>query len=131
MQAVWSAVINVYAALAVVPYVSFFAVWTVVFLAARNKKKATRTAMDVTFVLLIGSVFVLLRQTTGSGALFWVLVFFLLLTAGLVGREQNRRHGRVDPVKVVKFVSRSGFLLFSAMYIGLTIVSIFRFAVAG
>lgn len=131
MQAVWSAVINVYAALAVVPYVSFFAVWFVVFLAVRNKKTATRTAMDVTFVLLIGSVFVLLRQTTGSGALFWVLVFFLLLTAGLVGREQNRRHGRVDPVKVVKFVSRSGFLLFSAMYIGLTIVSIVRFAVSG
>jgi len=129
MKAIWEAVVNIYAALALVPYLSFAVIWGAVYGFTRNKKQTTRAAMDATFLLLIGSVAYMVRDLTGSLFLFWSVVLLMLVSAGFIGREQNRKNGFVHVAKLAKWVSRTGFLLFSFLYILLVAFSIGRFFV--
>jgi len=115
---------NIYAALALFPFLSFPAVWAVVYVILRDKKKSSYLALDVTTVLLLGSVYAMSRQALFSNILFWSVVLLLLIFAGWLGREQNRKRGYIDGWKIFKVVWRFAFLLFSVLYVPLMLAGI-------
>lgn len=130
MGAVINVISHIYAMLAVVPFVSFFIIWLLVFLLSRDKKRSTGAAMDITFILLLGSNAILTERVFGSRFGFWLLVLILLVAAGWIGREQNRLRGKVHIPKLLKIVFRGGFLLLSVVYFILLIASIVTYVAA-
>lgn len=85
--------------------------------------------MDITSVLLIGSVSIMLHEIFRSWFVFWLLMLLFLIAAGLIGRQQNVLHGSIDVAKILKILSRIGFLVLSLIYIVLVIISISNYMV--
>jgi hypothetical protein len=108
---------SVYTFLALVPFVSFFVAWGVVYGLTKNKKKATHTAIDVTTLFLIGSVSVLTKKLLGSEMGLWFVVLLFLVSGGLIGNLQNRMKGKIDLRKIVKTLLRLGFVVLSTCYV--------------
>lgn len=127
MEAVIDIISRIYAALAVMPFASFFVIWFAVFMLSRDKKISTGAAMDLTFILLLGSISILMERVFGSRFGFWLLVLLLLIAAGWIGREQNRLKGRINLPRLLKVVSRGGFLVLSAVYLILLIIGICQY----
>lgn len=115
---------QIYAFMAMLPFLSFFLFWFVTYLIVRDKKRSTRTAVDVTTFFLLGSVYMMCEQTLSSVFLFWLAILLLLIAAGWIGREQNQKRGKILPLKIVRAVWRFAFLLFSMMYVLLSLVGI-------
>lgn len=108
---------TVYTFLALVPFVSFFAAWGIVYGMTKDKKKATSIAIGVTTLFLIGSVSVLTKRLLDSEMGFWIVFLLFLIAGGLIGNLQNRVKGKVDPVKIVRALLRLGFVVLSACYV--------------
>lgn len=121
---------SVYTFLALVPFVSFFAAWGIVFGIYRDKKKATYAAIDVTTLFLIGSVSLMTRSLFQSGLGLWLVVLLFLITGGLLGNMQNRLKGKIDPVKIARTLLRLGFVVLSACYVLLLFIGIGKYIVA-
>ncbi|WP_438446290.1 DUF3397 family protein [Gorillibacterium sp. sgz5001074] len=111
-----------YEGLAAYPFVTFGGIWIAAYLIRRNKRTATRSAMDLSFFIMIGSVSGLLNVLTGGKWGFWLLLFVILTAAGLKGRELENRSGRLDPAALFRWISRPGFLVLSVLYVLLWLV---------
>ncbi|MFH5182810.1 DUF3397 domain-containing protein [Paenibacillus sp. TAB 01] len=120
---------TVYTFLALVPFVSFFAAWGIVYGMTKDKKKATSAAIDVTTLFLIGSVSVLTKRLLDSEFGLWFVVLMFLIAGGLIGNMQNRLKGKVDPVKVLKAMLRLGFVVLSACYLLLLCIGLGKYII--
>ncbi|MDB5052310.1 MAG: hypothetical protein JWM44_360, partial [Bacilli bacterium] len=96
--------VHFYAALAFIPYLSFIVLWFITYFITHDKKKSTRISIDVTTLLLIGAVARQLHKLFGSSLGFWILLFILLLSAGLIGRQQNDLRGTVNVMRILKIM---------------------------
>lgn len=108
--------------LAAMPYLSFAVVWLLAFLLLGHLKKASFAAMDVTFFVLVGSVFFRAREVFGSSWPGWLLIFLLLLAGGIVGRRQEAAGGGLRPLRIVMILSRTGFFALGIIYIVLLFI---------
>jgi hypothetical protein len=120
---------TVYTFLALVPFVSFFAAWGIVYWLSRDKKKATHIAIDITTFFLVGSVSVLTRQLFGTGFGLWAVILLFLIAGGLLGNLQNRVRGRINLYKIVKTLLRFGFVILSACYVLLVFIGIGKYII--
>ncbi|TDF96698.1 DUF3397 domain-containing protein [Paenibacillus piri] len=120
----------IYTFLALVPFVSFFAVWGIAYWLTRDKKRSTHAAIDVTTIFLIGSVSVMTRQLFGTGFGLWAVVLLFLIAGGLIGNLQNRTKGRINLYKIVKSLLRLGFVVLSASYVLLLFIGIGKYIVS-
>ena len=121
---IWDFIVHLYSALALMPYATFVGIWIITYLVTRNKRKSTYLSMDATVFFLFGPVMVLMEQVTGSRLPFWIIVLLILISAGFIGREQNRKRGKVDGTKLFRWMTRTGFLLFSLAYVVLVIAGL-------
>jgi hypothetical protein len=126
MSAVYQFFINVYIALAVVPYMVFAGVWVVSYLVWKNKQKSMKLAMDVTTFFLISSVAALVKSVFGFSFILWFIILLMLISFGLAGGYQYRIKGRLDIVKVVRLIWRLTFALFAILYILLLLVELIK-----
>ncbi|PZE22664.1 DUF3397 domain-containing protein [Paenibacillus xerothermodurans] len=115
---------TVYTFLALVPFVAFFAAWGITYWFTRNKRKATHAAIDVTTLFLIGSVSVITRELFGTSFGLWAVVLLFLIAGGLLGNLQNRIKGKINLLKIVRTLSRLGFVVLSACYLVLICIGI-------
>ncbi|MBD2861799.1 DUF3397 domain-containing protein [Paenibacillus sp. IB182363] len=118
--------IHIYAFTAAVPFLWFFILWIGVYLWRRDTKKATKLAMDVTTLLLIGSVHAMFLQIFHSDFGFFLILLFFLIGYGLVGNFQYRMKGKLDHVKIVRLLWRLGFLCLSVVYLLFLVVGLIK-----
>ena len=130
MSAVWNWFVNLYAMLAVLPFLSFCLIWIVFFFVYRDKKRALRMSIDITTFLLIGAVSGMIDATFASqfGG-FWMILLFFLILAGLLGNAQNRLKGQINVRKLVRAVWRLGFVALGSLYVILLFVGIMKYII--
>jgi hypothetical protein len=117
MSAIWGSLVQAYAFLAVVPVIPFFLVYWIVKVRRADRRKAIRTAMDVTTAFLIGCVAMLLNRRLSTDFGLYFIILLLLIGGGLIGNAQNRIRGKVDTSKLVRGVWRLTFFLMGLMYL--------------
>src|SRR5690606_19526224 len=110
-------IIHIYAVMAIVPMIPFAIAWFVVYAYKKEKKLATKRAMDVTTALLFGVVAVLYNEVFQSNFGLYLLLLIFLLGFGLLGNMQQRTKGKVDFRRTARAVWRLGFMGLSAAYI--------------
>ena len=130
-SALWNIILQLYAVLALLPFVSFFLFWAIAY-AVKKEQKATQIAMDVTTLLLVGIV------SSGIDNVFpnfiggiWIVILIFLLMAGLIGNAQNRIHGQVDVRRLLRAVWRIGFFTLAVAYILLVLIGIIKYFFRG
>jgi hypothetical protein len=123
---IYDFLLNIYAWLAALPFVTFILIWFGAYLFLKNKKMTTRLSMDITMLFLIGSVSVIWNQLFQAGFGFWLIMLALLIAFGLIGGYQNQTKGKTDLVKVFRVVWRLGFLTLSILYIVLLLANILK-----
>lgn len=131
-SALWNIILQLYAVLALLPFVSFFLFWAIAYAVKKERKKATQIAMDVTTLLLVGIV------SSGIDNVFpnfiggiWIVILIFLLMAGLIGNAQNRIHGQVDVRRLLRAVWRIGFFTLAVAYILLVLIGIIKYFFRG
>ncbi|WP_325176727.1 DUF3397 domain-containing protein [Paenibacillus alkalitolerans] len=112
----------IYAALSVMPFISFVLVWFAVYLIKKDKKLAVARSMDVSTALLVGSVTVLYNEVFNSTFGIYLLLLLFLAGFGLLGNMQHRKKGRIDAKRIFRVVWRMGFLGLSTAYVMLSLV---------
>jgi hypothetical protein len=117
-------IVNLYKALAYIPHLTFIVVWFLIYFLKRDKKKSTRLAIDITTVLLLGTVSMQMNKLFGSWLGFWFMLLIILLATGLIGRQQNDLRGFVHLPRIFKILSRIGFVILSFFYVILLIIGI-------
>ena len=121
---IWESIKHVYATLAVIPIIPFLLVYFGLGAFTGDRKKAFRTAMDVTTALLIGCVAVLFdRIFHSSFGLYGILLIFLL-GAGLLGNVQYRSKGNIDVGRITRVIWRLGFFIMGLFYVVLMCIGI-------
>jgi len=118
---------QLYMIMAGVPFAVFVVLWGILYGVTRDKKRATRTSMDITVLLLIGSVSMMIKQIFGTNFGFWFILLVFLVAAGLIGNLQNRVKGAINPVKMMKVLFRMGFMLLSVCYILLVMIGVGKY----
>ncbi|MCR8634983.1 MULTISPECIES: DUF3397 domain-containing protein [Paenibacillus] len=121
---------TIYTFLALVPFVSFFAAWGIVYWVTGDKKRATHFAIDITTLFLIGSVSLMTRQLFGTGFGLWFVLLLFLIAGGLIGNMQNRMKGKINFYKIIKSLLRLGFVVLSACYVLLLFIGIGKYIIS-
>lgn len=127
MQASIEVMLELYSRLAEMPFMAFAVLWGVGYLVSKNSRSATRFAMDLTFWVLIGGVADRLRLWTGSAWLLWAILFLLLVAAGRTGRRMERTRGGADALHLFRWMTRSGFLVLTGLYM---VILVFQLGIA-
>lgn len=117
MSAVGEVVAKIYMVLAGLPFIPFIAVYLMGTIRGMEKRKAVQLAMDITNVFLIGIVAALISTRSGSSFGFYLILLVMLIGAGLIGGAQNRKRGKIDPVKIFRAVWRLSFFALAVLYI--------------
>jgi hypothetical protein len=120
-------VASIYAVMAVVPFLSFFLLWFILYAMRKDKKEATRRTMDVTSVLLVGSVSSMYYQLFHSTFGLFLIIFLMLVCYGLVGNVQYRTKGAIQHKRLLQVTLRIGFLALSAMYVVLLLIGMIQY----
>lgn len=123
MQALLEAFVRAYAAMSVVPFITFGLVWFAVYLIKKDKKLAFVWAMDISTLSLIGAVAVLYNMVFHSSFGIYLLLLIFLLGFGVMGNVQHRKKGRIDGKRIFRALWRLGFVGLSAAYFILAVVS--------
>lgn len=124
MSWIVDAFIWLYAVLAIAPFLPFAFVWIAVYISRKEKKLATKRAMDVTTFALVGVVAVLYNDVFQSTFGLYLLLLLFLLGFGLLGNMQQRTRGRFDLMRTLRAVWRLGFLGLTAAYFLLMAIGI-------
>jgi len=117
MQAVGEWIAYVYKFMAVLPFIPFALTYWIAVRRGLEKRAALHLAMDVTNLFLIGIVASRLNDRTNSGFGLYLIALFMLIGAGLIGGAQNRKRGKIDPVKIFRAVWRLSFFALAALYV--------------
>ncbi|AVF21658.1 DUF3397 domain-containing protein [Paenibacillus larvae] len=131
METLWDWLTSLYAVMAVLPFLSFFVFWLILYGVSKKKKTATKLSADITTFLLIGSVYSLWNRLFNSSFGLWLALLFVLVSFGLIGGYQNRQHGKADFSKVARISWRISFLCFTVLYAALLIWNIGKSLLAG
>ncbi|WP_082083934.1 DUF3397 domain-containing protein [Paenibacillus beijingensis] len=126
MQWLWESMKQAYAFLAIVPIIPFAIVYYGYGALIRDRKRALRTAMDVTTLMLIGCVAVLFNRLFSNSFGLYGILLLMLIGGGLLGNLQFRSKGEVDVKRVVRAVWRIGFFIMSVLYVLLMFVGLSR-----
>jgi hypothetical protein len=118
---------NVYAVMAVVPFLSFFLLWFIFYAIRKDKKEATQRTMDITSVLLVGSVSSMYYQLFQSSFGFFLIVFLMLVCYGMVGNVQYKSRGAIQHKRLLQVTLRVGFLALSAIYMVLLLIGMIQY----
>jgi hypothetical protein len=118
---------QIYAMLAILPFASFVLIWLAAYFMIKDRKYATNLSVDITVFLLIGSVYVMVRQILASSFLFWLVMAVLLIAAGSAGWLQQERDGAVDPFRIFRFLRRVAFLMLTPIYFLLLLLGIIKY----
>lgn len=123
MAALWNALVQAYSYLALVPIIPFLIIYIIIKVRSGDKQRAIKVSMDVTTLFLIG---VVSSQLNRMGTTFgpYIILLFMLITAGLIGSAQNRIRGRVDARKLIRAIWRLSFLVLSILYVLLMIIGL-------
>jgi hypothetical protein len=108
---------KIYGALSVVPFLPMLVIWICVFAVTKTKKKATQISMDITMLLLIGSVSQMWNSVFKSSFGFGFIVLILAIPFGLIGGYYNRTGQDANLIKAFRIVWRVGFLVLTSLYI--------------
>jgi len=127
MAHLWNALVGAYSGLAVIPIIPFLIMFIILKIRNVEKKRAVQISMDVTTLFLIGIVSSLLNKL-GTSFGPYIILLFMLITAGLIGSAQNRIRGRVDARKLIRAIWRLSFLVLSVLYVLLMIVELAKLA---
>lgn len=117
MQIVRDVITYLYKFMAVLPFIPFAAVYLIGLRRGMEKKTAVQLAMDITNLFLIGIVVSRLNDRMGSGFGLYLILLFMLILAGLIGGAQNRKRGKIEPVRIVRAVWRLSFFALAFLYI--------------
>jgi hypothetical protein len=115
---------NFYKALAYIPHLTFFVIWFLIYFIKKDKKKSTQLAIDITTVLLLGTVAMQMHKLFNSWFGFWFMLLTILLVTGFIGRQQNDLRGFVHFPRILKILSRIGFVVLSFFYVVLLLISL-------
>jgi hypothetical protein len=115
----------IYKALAYIPHLTFIVMWFLIYFIKHDKKKSTQWAIGITTVLLLGTVAMQMHKLFNSWFGFWFMVLIILLVTGFIGRQQNDLRGFVHFPRILKILSRIGFVVLSFFYIILLLISLF------
>jgi len=121
---IWESVKHVYALLAVLPIIPFLLVYFGYGAYTGDRKKAFRTAMDITTALLIGCVAVLFNWIFNSTFGLYGILLIMLIGGGLLGNVQYRTKGIIDMKRIFRAVWRLGFFLMGIFYVLLMCIGI-------
>jgi hypothetical protein len=121
---IWESIKHIYALLAVIPIIPFLLIYFGYAALTGNRKKAFRTAMDVTTALLIGCVSVLFNKIFNSNFGFYGILLVLLLGGGLLGNVQYRARGSIDVPRIMRAIWRLGFFMMGLFYVVLMCIGI-------
>jgi hypothetical protein len=124
MSSIVEAIVQAYAALALMPFLTFALVWGIVYLYKKEKKFAITRAMDVTTIFLIGVVSTLYNIVFQSTFGFYLLLLLFLIGFGLLGNVQQRTKGKVDLKRITRAIWRLGFIGLSVAYLVLATIGI-------
>ncbi|WP_253735733.1 DUF3397 family protein [Paenibacillus sp. FJAT-26967] len=108
---------NLYAALAMLPILSFVLIWIIVYAFTKHKKKSVRITMDITTFLLLGSVASLWNQIFVSSFGLWFLLLLILIVFGLIGGYHTDKKGKVELGKSLRIVWRLSFMGLTVLYV--------------
>lgn len=111
---------NILAFLFIMPFAGFLAVFIIGKLVTKNTRRSVHYALDYSTVFFIFSVHFLLKTIWGN-SFFWLIILILILTAMVFVIVHWKVKQDIDLKKVMKGFWRFNFLLFSLVYIGLTI----------
>lgn len=117
-------IIQIYKALAYIPHLTFLIIWFLIYFIKKDKKKSTRIAVDIAAVLLLGKVAMQMHTIFGSWFGFWFMLFIILLLTGIIGRQQNEIRGFVHLPRILKILSRLGFVVLSFIYVVLLLIGL-------
>jgi asparagine N-glycosylation enzyme membrane subunit Stt3 len=117
-------IVNIYKALAYIPHLTFIVIWFLIYFIKKDKKKSTRLAIDITTVLLLGTVAMQMHTIFGSWFGFWFMLFIILFVTGIIGRQQNEIRGFVYLPRILKILSRIGFVVLTFIYVVLLLVGL-------
>ncbi|GAA3403914.1 DUF3397 domain-containing protein [Paenibacillus hodogayensis] len=118
--------IHIYAFTATVPFLWFFLLWIGGYVWHRDGKRATKLAMDVTTLLLIGSVSMIFKQLFGTNFGFFFILLLFLVGYGLLGNFQYRLKGQINHKRIIRLLWRVAFLTLSAVYVLLLIIGLIK-----
>ncbi|MCM3768579.1 DUF3397 domain-containing protein [Neobacillus niacini] len=102
------------------PFAGFLAVFIIGKLVTKNTRRSVHYALDYSAVFFIFSVHFLLKTIWGN-SFFWLIILILILTAMVFVIVHWKVKQDINLKKVMKGFWRFNFLLFSLVYIGLTI----------
>ncbi|MDF2721669.1 MAG: hypothetical protein K0Q59_1344 [Paenibacillus sp.] len=122
--------IHIYAFSAAVPFLWFFILWIGLYLWHKDGKRATKLSMDITTLLLIGSVSMMVKDIFGSSFGFFLILLFFLIGYGLIGNFQYRMRGKMNHLRIIRLLWRLGFLLLSAAYLLFMLIGLIRSIIA-
>lgn len=125
MQFIWNLLQSVFAAAAIVPFVTFVILHIILTRYMNDKKRAKSLTIDITTALLIISVsamFNVIFSPAING--IWIIVLAFLVAFGLAGGAQTRNRGQVNLSKTFRMIWRIGFLLLSVLYILFLLIGI-------
>lgn len=124
MEAFVSWVSYAFAALATIPFLTFFIVYAVAVRLTDDRKRSVQWSIDITNVLLIVAVGALWQHVSGSFASWWMTLGLLLAFYLLLAMLQIWVRGKINWQRLGQGGWRIAFLLFSAMYVILFMIGI-------
>lgn len=120
---------NIYAYLAVFPYVPFIVIWILVMVMFRDAVIATRTSCDITTFFLLGANAALINLCFSTNLGLWIIVTSGILAFGLLGGMQRRIRGTNQLGKLIRKLWRMSFILLSLSYVIFIIFSLSRMVI--
>jgi hypothetical protein len=111
---------TILALLFIMPFFGFLIVFVVLRLSTKDTRKSIHYALDYSTILFIFSVHFLIKTIWGK-SLLWLIILVLIVTAMVFVIVHWKVKGEIDLRKVMKGFWRFNFLLFSLLYIGLTL----------
>jgi Protein of unknown function (DUF3397) len=111
---------NILALLFIMPFAGFLAVFFICRFVTKNARRSVHYALDFSTVLFIFSVHFLLK-TIWEKSFFWLIILVLIVTAMVFVIVHWKVKEEINLKKVMKGFWRFNFLLFSLVYIVLTL----------
>lgn len=111
---------NILALLFIMPFAGFLAVFFIGRFVTKNSRRSVHYALDFSTVLFIFSVHFLLK-TIWENSFFWLIILVLIVTAMVFVIVHWKVKEEINLKKVLKGFWRFNFLLFSLVYIVLTL----------
>lgn len=115
--------------LSTLPFIPFLGVWLTYGFVSRDNKRAFRLAMDVTTFFLILAVASMYNTIFGGSFGFYLILLILLIAGGLLGGAQNRKKGRIEPLRLVKTIWRLTFFVMVLFYVVFLIIGVIRYSI--